>query len=171
MEKKLVHFESQDELKSRKKDNPEQDGYQESLRFSGFEVKKNEYKEECEHFVKSYMKNSLTVDIEESEYNRIRRIGPEIKKSGKTIVKFEVLINKQNYIGPVTQSIHRNPFRPYQTSLFSIKWCLQQNQKLRKCRLCMCWYYFLGRLRLNNGDWKFFNSLEEHEILLLEIQY
>ena len=89
MEKKLVHFESQDELKSRKKDGSEQDGYRESLRFSGFEVKKNEYKGECEYFVKS-----LIVDIEESEYNRIPRIGPEIKKSGKIIVKFRGFVQQ-----------------------------------------------------------------------------
>ena len=56
-------------------------------------MKGNESKEECEDVVKSYIKNSLNVDIEDSEYNRINRIGPKIRKSGKTfqqiIVKFK----------------------------------------------------------------------------------
>ena len=47
LEGKLASFESQDEFKSRKIDDLEQYGHQESLRFSGFEVKENESKEEC----------------------------------------------------------------------------------------------------------------------------
>ena len=70
------NFESQDELKSRKIDDLGQYGRRESLRFSGFEVKENESKEECESKVKSYVKNCFNVDIEESEFNRIHRIGP-----------------------------------------------------------------------------------------------
>ena len=39
------------------------------------------------------MKNCLNVDIEESEFNRIHRIGPKINKNGKgfqrIIVKFK----------------------------------------------------------------------------------
>ena len=65
LEGKLAYFESQEELKSRKIDNLEQYGRRESLRFSGFEVKENESKEECESKVKSYIKNYLNVDIEE----------------------------------------------------------------------------------------------------------
>ena len=79
-------------MKSRKKDDPEQYGRRESLPFSSFEVKENESKEKCEHVVKSYIKNSLIVDIGESECNRIHRIGPKIKESGNIfqyiIVKF-----------------------------------------------------------------------------------
>ena len=79
-EGKLAYVESQDELKSRKIDDLVQYGRRESLIFSGFEVKENESKEECEHDVKSCIKNSLNVDIEESEYKRIHKIGPKIKK-------------------------------------------------------------------------------------------
>ena len=93
LEGKLAYLESQDELKSRKIDDLEQYGRRESLRFSGFEVKENESKKECGPKVKRYIKNSLNVDIEESEFNRIHRIGPKIKKNGKTfqqiIVKFK----------------------------------------------------------------------------------
>ena len=67
LEGKLAYFKSQDELKSRKIDDLEQYGCQESLRFSDFEVKEN---------VK-FIKNCLNVDIEESEFNRIHRIGPK----------------------------------------------------------------------------------------------
>ena len=83
MEGKLAYTESQDELKSRKIDDLEQYGRRESLRFSGFEVKENESKEECESKVKSYIKTCLNVDIEESEFNRTPRIGPKINKNGK----------------------------------------------------------------------------------------
>ena len=96
MEGKLTYFESQGELKSRKVDDQEQYGRRESLRLSGFEMKKNESKEECEHVAKSYIKNSLNVDIEESVFNRIHRIGPKINKNGKTfqqiIVKFKSFV-------------------------------------------------------------------------------
>ena len=65
----------------------------ESLRFSGSEVKENKSKEECESKVKSYIKNCLNVDIEESEFNRIHRIGPKTNKNGSAfqqiIVKFK----------------------------------------------------------------------------------
>ena len=75
MEGKLAYFESQDELKSRKIDDLEQYRHRESPRFSGFEVKQNESKEEeYEHVVKSYINNSFNVYKDESEYNRIHRI-------------------------------------------------------------------------------------------------
>ena len=89
----LAYFESQDELKSRKIDDLEQYGRRESLRFSGFEVKENQSKEECESKVKSYIKNCFNVDIEESKFNRICRIGPKINKNSNAfqqiIVKFK----------------------------------------------------------------------------------
>ena len=93
LEGKLAYLESLDELKSRKIDDLEQYGCRESLIFSGFEVKENESKEECESKIKIYIKDSLNVDIQESEYNRIHRIRPKIKMNGKTflqiIVKFK----------------------------------------------------------------------------------
>ena len=56
-------------------------------------MKENESKEECESKVKSYINVDMEVDIEESEFNRIHRIRPTIKKNGKafqrTIVKFK----------------------------------------------------------------------------------
>ena len=79
-EGKLAYFESQDELKSRKIDDLVQYGRRESLRFCGLEVKENESKEECEHVVKSCIRNSFNVDTEESEYNRFHKIGSKIKK-------------------------------------------------------------------------------------------
>ena len=40
-----------------------------TLQFSGFEVKGNESKAVCEHIMSKVIKNSLNVDIEESEQN------------------------------------------------------------------------------------------------------
>ena len=79
LERKLACFESQDEFKSRKIDDLEQYECQKSLRFSRFEVKENESKEVCEHVIKSFIRYTLNVDMKESEYNRIHRIGPKIK--------------------------------------------------------------------------------------------
>ena len=104
LEGKLAYFDSQDELKSRKIDDLEQYGRRESLRFSGFEVKENESIEECESKVKIYIKNCLNVDIEESEFNRIHRIGPKINKNRKAfqqiIVKFKGFVPRKKFIGP-----------------------------------------------------------------------
>ena len=75
LQEKIAYVESHDELKSIKIDDLEQWGRRKSLRFSGFEVKENKSKEEWESKVKSYIKNSLNADIEESEFNRIHRIG------------------------------------------------------------------------------------------------
>ena len=101
MEGKLAYLESQDELKSRRIENLEQYGRRESLRYSGFEVKKNESKVECEHAVKIYIKNSLNVDIVESEYNKIHRIGPKIKKNSKIfqqiIVTFKAFVLRTRF--------------------------------------------------------------------------
>ena len=70
----------------------EQYGCLESPTFSGFEGKENKSTEECGYLVKNYIKNSLNVDIKQSEYNRIHIVGPKIKKNGKTfqqiIIKF-----------------------------------------------------------------------------------
>ena len=55
-------------------------------------MKENEFKEECESKVKSYIKNCLNVDIEESEFNRIHRIGPKINKNGKAFQQINVKI-------------------------------------------------------------------------------
>ena len=88
LEGKLAYFESQGEQKSRKIHDLEQYGGRESLRFSGFEVKENESKEECEHVVKSYIKNSSDVDIEESEFNKIYRI--ESKRSVRFFIKLSL---------------------------------------------------------------------------------
>ena len=79
LERKLACFESQDEFKSRKIDDLEQYECQKSLRFSGFEVKENESKDVCDHVIKSFIRYTLNVDMKESEYNRIHRIGPKIK--------------------------------------------------------------------------------------------
>ena len=89
MEVKLAYFEPQNELKSRMIDDLEHYG---APRISKIQWFRSE-REECEDVVKSYIKNSLNVDIEESENNRVHRIGPKIKKNGKIfpqiIVKFK----------------------------------------------------------------------------------
>ena len=175
MEEKLAYFESQNELKSRKIDNLEQYRRRESLRFSNFEVKENKSKEECEHVVKIYIRNSLNVDIEESEYNRIHRIGPKIIKNGKTfqqiIVKFKGFVPQTKVYRArshkVDIAIHldltKRRYLLLKDAYGKYKDCASVDFACADINCSLC-------LRLKNGDWKFFNSLEELERLLLEIQ-
>ena len=72
----------------------EQFGCCECLRFSGFKVREKETKEECESMVKNYIKDTLKIDIRESDYNRIHRLGPKITNNNgqvlqQVIVKFK----------------------------------------------------------------------------------
>ena len=138
-------------------------------------MKKNESKEECESKVKSYIKNCLNVDVEESEFNRIHRIGPKINKNGKA---FQQIIVKSKGFVPRTKVYtarkHKADIAIY-LDLTKCRYLLLKDTYIRannyasvdfacadiNCSLC---------LRLKNGDWKFFNSLEELERLLLEIQ-
>ena len=174
LEGKLAYFESQDELKSRKIDYLKQYGRQESLRFSGFEVKENESKEECESKVKIYIKDCMNVDIEESEFNRIHRIGPEINKNGKAfqqiIVKFKGFVPRTKCYRAMKQKsdivIHLDLTKRRYLLLNAYgkaKNCASVEFACADINCSLC-------LRLKNGNWKFFNSLEELEKLLLEIQ-
>ena len=63
-------------------------------------MKDNESKKESESKVKSYIKNCLNVYIEESEFNRIHRIGPKINKNGKA---FQQIIVKSKGFVPRTK--------------------------------------------------------------------
>ena len=106
-------------------------------------MKENESKEESESKVKSYIKNCLNVDIEESEFNRIHRIGPKINKNGKAFQQINVKI--QGFV-PQTKVYRARKHKAgsNQTSFFAIKRCLRQSQKLHKCRLCLCRYKLLA---------------------------
>ena len=173
LEGKLAYFDSQDELKSRKIDDLEQYGRRESLRFGGFEVKENEFKE-CESKVKSYIKNCLNVDTEESEFSRIHRIGPKINKNGKAfqqiIVKFKGFVPRTKCYRAMKQksdiAIHLDLTKCRYLLLNAYgkaKNCASVEFACADINCSLC-------LRLKNGNWKFFNSLEELEKLLLEIQ-
>ena len=155
-------------------DDLEQYRRRESLRFSGFEVKENESKEECESKVKSYIKNCLNVDIEESEFNRIHRIGPKINKNGKV---FQQIIGKFKGFVPRTKvyrarkhkadiAIHldltKRRYLLLEVAYGNAKNCASVDFACADLNCSFC-------LRLKNGDWKIFNSLEELERLLLKI--
>ena len=172
MEGKLAYFESQDESKSRKIDDLEQYGRRESLRFSGFEVKENESKEGYEHIVKIYIKNSLNVDIEVSEYNIIHRIGAKIKINGKTfqqIIKGFVLrtklygARKDKADIVIYLDLTKRCYLLLKDAYGKAKDCASVDFICADINCSLC-------LRLKNGDRKSFNSLEELQRLLLEIQ-
>ena len=147
----------------------------ESLRFSGSEVKENKSKEECESKVKSYIKNCLNVDIEESEFNRIHRIGPKTNKNGSAfqqiIVKFKDFVPRTKVYRArkhkadivIHLDLTKRRYLLLKDTYGKAKNCLSDNFACADINCLLC-------LRLKNGDWKFFNSLEELERLLLETQ-
>ena len=160
------HTSSPIELKSRKIDDMEQYGRRESPRLSGFEVKENESKEECGNVVKSYIKNSLNVDIEESEYNRIHRIGPKIKKNGNTFQ--QILVKFKGFVPPakvyrarkhkddivIHLDITKRRYLLLKDAYGKAKDCAIVHFACANINCSLC-------LRLKNGNWKFFISLEE----------
>ena len=68
----------------------------------------------------------------------------KVRLFNKLLLNLKVLFHEKSLWGQETQSWHRNPFGSNQTSLFAIKRCLRQSQKLRKCRLCLCRYKLLA---------------------------
>ena len=172
MEGKLAYFEFQDELKSRKIDNLEQYSSRESLRFRCFEVKENE---ECESKVKSYIKNCLNADIKESEFNRIHRIGPTINKNGKAfqqiIVKFIGFVprtkvyrtRKHKADIAIHLDLTKRRYLLLKDAYGKAKNCASVDFACADINCSLC-------LRLKHGNWKFFNSIEKPERLLLGIQ-
>ena len=78
LEGKTVHFETQDKLTARKLDDLEQYGRRESLRFNGFQTMQNESSKDCAKMVKQYIRNTLKVEVDENDFNRIHRIGQKL---------------------------------------------------------------------------------------------
>ena len=175
LEGKLAYHEFQDELKSWKIDDLERYRHQESLRFSGFEVKEHESKEECGSKVKSYTKNCLNVDIKESEFNRIHKIRPKINKNGRAfqqiIVKFKGFVPQAKVYRArkhkVDITIHldltKHCYLLLKDAYSKAKNCTSVDFACADINCLLC-------LRLKNSDWEFFSSLEELERLLVEIQ-
>ena len=75
LEGKIVYLETQDKLMARKLDDIEQYGRHENLRFNGFQTKQNESSENCTKMVKQYIRNTLKVEVDDNQFNRIHRIG------------------------------------------------------------------------------------------------
>ena len=97
LEGKIVYLETQDKLKARKLDKLEQYDRRESLRFNGFQTKQNESSEDCAKRLKHYIRNTLKIEVDENDFNRVHRIGQKYRRDdGKEcqqiIVKFKGFI-------------------------------------------------------------------------------
>ena len=75
LEGKIVYLETQDKLMARKLDDIEQYGRRENLRFNGFQTKQNESSENSTKMVKQYIRNTLKVEVDDNQFNRIHRVG------------------------------------------------------------------------------------------------
>ena len=117
----------------------------------------------------------MNVDIEESEFNRIHRIGPTVKKNGKAfqqiIVKFKGFVSRTKVYGTrkhkadiaIHLDLTKRRYSLLKDAYGKAKDCTSFDFTRADINCSLC-------LRLKNGDWKFFNSLEELERLLLKIQ-
>ena len=117
----------------------------------------------------------MNVNIEESEFNRIHRIGPKIKKNGKVfqqiIVKFKGFVprtkvyraRKHKADIAIHLDLTKRRYLLLKDAYGKAKNCASVDFACADINCSLC-------LRLKNGEWKFFNSLEELERLLLEIQ-
>ena len=75
LECKIVYLETQGKLKARNLDDLEQHGRREGLRFNGFQTKQNESSENYVKMVKQYIRHTLKVEVDVSDFNPIHRIG------------------------------------------------------------------------------------------------
>ena len=115
--------------------------------------------------VKSYIKNCLNVDIEELEFNRMHGIGSKIYKNGKAfqqiIVKFKGFVPRTKFYRARKHkadiAIDLDLTKRHHLLLKSVygkdKNCASVDFACGDINCLLC-------LRLKNGDWKLFNSLE-----------
>ena len=91
-----MHLETQDKLKVSRLDELEQYGRRKCLRFNGLQTKKNESSENCAKMVKEYIRNTLKVDVDDNDFNRIHRVGQKYRrddgKECQQVIKFKGFI-------------------------------------------------------------------------------
>ena len=164
-------------IKNKKLDDLEQYGRREYLRFSGFEVKEKETKEECESMIKKYIKDTLKTDIGENDYNKTHRVCPKItNKFGQVLQQIIATFKGFSPRSSIYRAKKRKSNISVQLDLTKRRYLLlkdayhkvKDNNRIDfvradiNCSLC---------LRLKNGKRKFFNSSEELEQLLLDLEW
>ena len=170
-----MYLETQDKLKARKLDDLEQYGRRESLRFNGFQTKQNESSQDCARMVKQYIRNTLKVEVDDNDFNRIHRIGQKYKQDGgkecqQVIAKFKGFIPRTK----VYRARKHKSDISVQLDLTKRRYDLLKEACTRIKSAYSVEYAFadincsLG-LRLKNGRFKFFNSSEELDMALAEV--
>ena len=175
LEGKIEYLETQDKLKARKLDDLEQYGRRECLRFNGFQTKPNESSENCAKMVKQYIRNTLKVEVDDNDFNRIHRIGQKYRRDdGKecqqVVVKFKGFIPRTK----VYRARKHKSDISIQLDLTKRRYDLLKEARTRIKDVDSVEYAFadincsLG-LRLKNGRFRFFNSSEELNMALAEV--
>ena len=77
LEDKAVYLETQDTLKTRKFDDLERFSHCE--RFNRFQTKQNESSENWAKTVRQYIRNTVKVEANDNDFNRIHRIGQKYR--------------------------------------------------------------------------------------------
>ena len=117
----------------------------------------------------------MNANIEESEFNRIHRIGPKINKNGKAFQQINVKIQGFVPQAKVYRARKHKADIAIHLDLTKRRYLLLKDAygKAKNCASVDFTYGDINCLlcfRLKNGNRKFFNSLEELERSLLEIQ-
>ena len=175
LEGKIVYLETQDKLKARKLDKLEQYDRRESLRFNGFQTKQNESSEDCAKRLKHYIRNTLKIEVDENDFNRVHRIGQKYRRDdGKEcqqiIVKFKGFMPRMK----VYRARKHKSDISVQLDLTKKRYDLLKEARTRIKSADSVEYAFadincsLG-LRFKNGRFKCFNCSEELDMALAEV--
>ena len=175
LEGKIVYLETQDKLKARKLDNLEQYDRRESLRFNGFQTKQNESSEDCAKRVKQYIRNTLKVEVDENDFNRVHRIGQTYRRDDgmecqQIIVKFKGFMPRMK----VYRARKHKSDTSVQLDLTKRRYDLLKEACARIKGADSVEYAFANincsfGLHLKNGRFKCFNSSEELDMALAEV--
>ena len=175
LESKVVSLETQDRLKTRKLDDLEQYGRSESLRFNGFQTKQNKSSEICAKMVNEYIRNTLKVEVDNNDFNRIHRVGPKLRRdNGKECQ--QVIIKCKGFISrtKVCRARKHKSDISIQLDLTKRRYDLLKEARTRIKDVESVEYAFanincsLG-LRLKNGRFRFFKSSEQLNMALTEV--
>ena len=175
LEGKIVYLETQDKLKARKLDDLKQYGRCERFRSNGFQTKQDESSEDCTKMVEQYIRNTLKVEVDDNDFNRIHRIGQKYKRDdGKecqqVIVKFKGFIPRTK----VYRARKHKSDISVQLDLTKRRCDLLKEGRTRIKSADSVEYAFadincsLG-VRFKNRRFKFFNSSEELDMALAEV--
>ena len=168
MEEKLAYSDKKFELLERRLDDYEQYGSRTSLRINGLKHVENKNAHDCLAMVKNEIQN-LGIDLDERDFDRAHRVGKPIDREGNPAKDRQIIVKFTSF--RARTKVYRNRAKDEGKPRFYIDQTLRRYKLRQKaveyvknksnvhfvfvdvnCNLCV---------RMNNGQYKFFNSEEE----------